>query len=130
MSTNEVGEVLGLHPAVSDANVYGVELPNHDGRAGCVAIVFNREVDPSLLKDVAGFVSAKLPRYAVPLFLRVTKEMQATGNNKRQKHVIRTEGVEHAKVGKKDRLYWLKNGTYVEFKEKDWQAMKSGEVKL
>ncbi|KAL9627241.1 MAG: hypothetical protein Q9164_007661 [Protoblastenia rupestris] len=34
VSTAEVGEVLGLHPRVLEANVYGVEIPHHDGRAG------------------------------------------------------------------------------------------------
>ena len=38
VSTAEVAEVLGRHPKVLESNVYGVEVPNHDGRAGCAAI--------------------------------------------------------------------------------------------
>jgi acyl-CoA synthetase (AMP-forming)/AMP-acid ligase II len=38
VSTVEVSEVLGKFPGVIEANVYGVLLPNHDGRAGCAAI--------------------------------------------------------------------------------------------
>lgn len=38
VSTAEVGEVVGRYPGVVEANVYGVALPKHDGRAGCAAI--------------------------------------------------------------------------------------------
>jgi acyl-CoA synthetase (AMP-forming)/AMP-acid ligase II len=38
VSTAEVAEVLGKFPGIVEANVYGVSLPNHDGRAGCAAI--------------------------------------------------------------------------------------------
>jgi acyl-CoA synthetase (AMP-forming)/AMP-acid ligase II len=38
VSTAEVAEVLGRYPGVVEANVYGVELPSHDGRAGCAAV--------------------------------------------------------------------------------------------
>jgi acyl-CoA synthetase (AMP-forming)/AMP-acid ligase II len=130
VSTNEVAEVLGLHPSVTDANVYGVSLPNHEGRAGCVAIVFNRGPDPAFLQDLANFVTAKLPKYAVPLFLRVTDEVQTNGNNKRQKHLLRGQGVEPAKVGDKDRLFWFNGGTYVPFKDADWERIVRGQAKL
>ncbi|MCJ1243863.1 hypothetical protein MMC30_001060 [Trapelia coarctata] len=130
VSTSEVAEVLGVHPAVLDANVYGVELPNHDGRAGCVAIMFNRDVDEELLGNVAGHVTQKLPRYAVPIFLRVAKELQTTGNNKQQKHMLRTEGVDPKRVAAKDKVYWLRDGTYVEFRESDWEKLNAAAVKL
>jgi acyl-CoA synthetase (AMP-forming)/AMP-acid ligase II len=38
VSTAEVADVLGRFPGVMEANVYGVQLPGHDGRAGCAAI--------------------------------------------------------------------------------------------
>lgn len=41
MSTAEVGEVLGRYPGIAEANVYGVALPGHDGRAGAAAIYIN-----------------------------------------------------------------------------------------
>lgn len=39
VSTAEVSECLGRFPSVVDANVYGVTVPNHDGRAGCAALL-------------------------------------------------------------------------------------------
>ncbi|KAL3475149.1 hypothetical protein BJX99DRAFT_247682 [Aspergillus californicus] len=141
VSTSEVSEVLGVHPELHEANVYGVALPNHDGRAGCAAVVFNQQLqaaDPSVLqapspeslKSLAAHTLRNLPRFAAPLFLRVTSEMQATGNNKQQKHVLRTEGVDPGKVGGADKLYWLQGDTYVPFEEKDWNRVQGGQVKL
>ena len=43
VSTAEVAEVLGNFPGVVEANVYGVLLPGHDGRAGCAAVF----IDPN-----------------------------------------------------------------------------------
>lgn len=136
VSTSEVSEALGTHPSVHEANVYGVELPNHDGRAGCAAVAFDERVavDATLLRSVAEHVKRHLPKYAVPLFLRATTEMQATGNNKQQKHVLRMQGVDPERVrgsgSGKDRLFWLKDGSYAEFGDADWEAMKDGRVKL
>lgn len=44
VSTAEVSECLGKYPGVIDANVYGVQLPNHDGRAGCAALMLSPDV--------------------------------------------------------------------------------------
>lgn len=129
VSTNEVSEALGHHPHVQEANVYGVELPHHDGRAGCVAIVLSEQPNERLLADLAAHARKRLPRFAVPLFLRLAKEMQITGTNKQQKHVVRAQGVDPSKTGD-DELFWLKNGTYVKFSKKDWEELNGGRVKL
>lgn len=57
VSTAEVAEVLGQFPGVVEANVYGVELPSHDGRAGCAAVF----IDPNVQKN---FDFAGLLKYA------------------------------------------------------------------
>lgn len=132
VSTAEVAEVLGTHPSVQEANVYGVQLPNHDGRAGCVAIAFDKQtITPDLLASLAKHSLAGLPKYAVPLFLRVVKDvaLQTTGTNKQQKHILREEGVDPAKANGDD-LFWLNNGTYVPFGFSEWKALQAGSVKL
>lgn len=130
VSTNEVAEALGAHPLVHEANVYGVALPHHDGRAGCVALVLSQEPDAAGLKALADHVQKTLPKYAVPLFLRVVQgKMEITGTNKFQKVRVREEGVEHGKVGG-DKLFWLRGGTYREFERRDWLELEGGRVKL
>ena len=54
VSTAEVSECLGRYPGVVDANVYGVQLPNHDGRAGCAALMLNPEVPQTF--DLGGLL--------------------------------------------------------------------------
>lgn len=132
VSTTEVAQAIGLHTAVQEANVYGVQLPHHDGRAGCVAIVLDSpHPRPELLASLAAHSREKLPRYAVPLFLRVLKEVgtQNTSTNKQQKHVLRQQGIDPANV-QGDALYWLKDGTYAPFGQKEWKALQQGQVKL
>jgi len=129
VSTNEVSEALGNHPSVHEANVYGVELPHHDGRAGCVGLILAEQPSPRLLQDLADHAHKLLPRFAVPLFVRMMKEMQTTGTNKQQKHVVRAQGVDPSKIGE-DELFWLKGGTYVKFSKKDWEDLNGGRVRL
>lgn len=131
VSTSEVSEVLGHHPRVQDVNVYGVQLPGHDGRAGCAAILLDSgEPTAEILESLATYAINSLPRYAVPLFLRLVKEVQATGNNKQQKHVLRTQGVDPDQIASDEKIYWLQGGRYVPFERHDWNGLNAGNVRL
>ena len=137
VATSEVAEVMGAHPHVVEANVYGVLLPGHDGRAGCAAIVMDgdasRRPDEALLGGLAEHVRANLAPYAQPLFLRFTPTLEQTGTQKTVKHALREEGVDPSKVGASapsDRLYWLTKGKYVPFAEKEWRALNGASVRL
>lgn len=133
VSTNEVSEVLGYHPSVLEANVYGVELPHHDGRAGCAAVVLSEGISEALMEGLATHVNL-LPKFAQPIFLRITKGGPVTGTNKQQKHVLRKEGVDLEAVRSgdqhEDQLYWLQNGKYVPFTDSDLERLRGGGVKL
>ena len=131
VSTNEVSEVLGHYSRVLEANVYGVQIPGHDGRAGCAAVLLDTS-EPSAedLESLAMLAINSLPRYAVPIFLRLVKEVQATGNNKQQKHVLRTQGVDPDQIPSKDKIYWLQSGKYVPFARDDWNRLNAGRVRL
>lgn len=134
VSTVEVSEAVGNHPSVTEANVYGVQLPHHDGRAGCVAIAFDRDPDKDTFRSLAGHVRKSLPRYAQPLFLRVLREVggaaQTTGTMKQQKHILRKAGVRPSRKAADSDVYWLKGDTYVPFREKEWKQLEAGQVKL
>ena len=134
VSTNEVSEAVGRHPAVTEANVYGVEIPHHDGRAGCVAIAFHKDPDKDVFRSLASHVKSSLPRYAQPLFLRVMQEAggaaQTTGTNKQQKHVLRRAGVKPSDKTVDGQLFWLKGDTYVPFQDTEWRELEAGRVKL
>ena len=130
VSTAEVSSVLGTHPHIHEANVYGVEVPNHDGRAGCVALLFDSEdVSEGLLDTVAAHARSNLPKYAVPLFLRIVKGHQTTGNNKQLKAVLRGEGISPERMGV-DKVYWLKGGRYERFGKREWEELSQGRARL
>jgi acyl-CoA synthetase (AMP-forming)/AMP-acid ligase II len=61
VSTAEVSEVLGRYPGVLEANVYGVQLPGHDGKAGAAAL----HIDPTVKDafDHQEFLRSVSPRY-------------------------------------------------------------------
>lgn len=99
VSTAEVAEALGSFPGIQEANVYGVEVPGHDGRAGCAAI----HIDPAH-RDKFDFntllthAKKKLPKYAVPVFLRVQKKQTTMHNNKQNKVPLRNDGIDLRKI--------------------------------
>ncbi|KAI3550710.1 AMP-binding enzyme [Colletotrichum abscissum] len=132
VSTQEVGEAVGSHPLVQEANVYGVELPNHDGRAGCAAVVLQGQPSEEVLRSIAQHVKQSLPKYALPIFLRVMppEAMQTTGTNKQQKHGLRSQGVRPGGTDAAGEVYWLKNNTYEPFSGRDWDELNGGRVKL
>ncbi|KAF2834287.1 AMP-binding enzyme [Patellaria atrata CBS 101060] len=132
VSTAEVSAILGSHVDVKEANVYGVEVPGHDGRAGCAAIVLRDYVEEAkigkTLESLGAHVRGKLPRYAVPVFIRVVRHLKATGTNKHQKTELRSQGVEPGRcdLGEGESLWWLKDGRYVSFGSDQWEELKAG----
>lgn len=145
VSTNEVGDILGSHKSVHEANVYGVKVPGHEGRAGCAAMKMEDgslterdgriEIKADILESIAALSSSTLPKYAIPVFLRLVKETTLSSNNKQLKNGLRKEGVDLKAIsesGSNDRLYWLKPGAnaYIEFRQQDLDALEAGKVRL
>ena len=89
VSTLEVANVLAALPGVTDAVVYGVEVPGHDGRAGMASLTVTESFSPA---DVAARAAAELPAYAVPVFLRITSAMALTDTFKHRKSDLQREG--------------------------------------
>jgi acyl-CoA synthetase (AMP-forming)/AMP-acid ligase II len=133
VNTAEVGEILGKYPGVVEANVYGVTVPNHEGKAGCAALT----IEPGFQEafDFASFhnyARAQLPHYAVPVFLRLRHSMSHTHNNKQNKVALREEGVDLDKVDARDTILWTHAGIkgYIPFRRKDWDATNRLQVRL
>src|SRR5882757_6825191 len=68
VSTTEVEEAIGAFGGALEANVYGVNVPGRDGRAGMAAIVAEDSFNLSAFRD---HLTQRLPEYARPVFLRV-----------------------------------------------------------
>jgi fatty-acyl-CoA synthase len=113
VATTEVESAVCGYDAVEEATVFGVEVPGTGGRAGMGAIQLKQgqEFDGKALADA---VYDRLPGYAVPLFVRVVKELAHTSTFKSQKVDLRKEGYRND-VG--DPIYVLagRDEGYVEF---------------
>ena len=137
VSTNEVGEVLGFFGQVAEANVYGVRIPHTDGRAGCAAITTVQGITDEAfdIEGLARHALANLPRYAVPVFIRLVPETDMTATMKQQKGRLKTEGVDLAKVRDAkpgDVMYWMPPGQrrYLPYEKADWETIQAGTFKL
>ena len=95
VSTGEVASVLGRYPGIGHANVYGVEIPGHDGRAGMAAITTTGAVD---FDGLVAFLDDRLPAYAQPLFLRVQGAPEITGTLKFRKQRLQEEGFDPERI--------------------------------
>jgi citronellyl-CoA synthetase len=98
VSTNEVAEVLNAHPQINMANVYGVEVPGIEGKAGMVAFDLpeGEELD---LDGFQAMVERELPGYAQPVFIRVLRSVTTTVTFKLQKTDLREQAFHLDKVG-------------------------------
>ena len=92
VSTNEVGEIINAHTQVDFCNIYGVEIPKADGRAGMASLVLTEGLDTLDVESFSNHVKEHLPAYARPVFLRIQSEMDTTGTFKMVKGELRKEG--------------------------------------
>lgn len=106
VSTNEVGEIINGHPQVDFCNVYGVDIPKADGKAGMASILLSQDTETFDVKGFSAYVVENLPSYARPVFLRIQREIDTTGTFKMVKGDLRKEGYDLKQVD--DPLYVLK----------------------
>ena len=99
VSTEEVEAVINEFDQVEMSCVYGVLLPNTEGRAGMVSLVTNSHSNEDF--NFPGFYSMlqeKLPEYAVPKLIRFAPELNTTATLKIQKGGLKREGYDITKL--------------------------------
>ncbi|KAA0703596.1 Long-chain fatty acid transport protein 6 [Triplophysa tibetana] len=104
VATTEVSETLGQVDFIQEVNVYGVNVPGQEGRAGMAALVLRPECsfDGRKLFDL---VMSELPSYARPLFIRLQESMEMTSTFKQQKFSLVQSGFNPSDIS--DPLYVL-----------------------
>lgn len=110
VSTTEVENICSEYPKIVEAVVYGVEIPNTNGRAGMAAITLQdgAKLNDQDLTDMVTSFKKDLPPYAVPVFLRVQKVVETTGTFKYQKNKLKEQAFDPNKTS--DRLLVLLPG--------------------
>lgn len=127
VSTSEVAETINVFPGVREANVYGVHVTNHEGRAGMVALTADEDLDLSGLRE---HLNVSLPAYARPIFLRVRKEIEVTGTFKQKKVELRNQGFDPAHIA--DDLFFNNpdTGRFEKLDTALYNRIQSGGVRL
>ena len=90
VSTNEVGEILNACEQVEISNVYGVEVPGVEGRAGMAAITLKDGIQFDA-QAFSLYAHRELPSFACPVFVRIGKEQDTTGTFKLVKGQLKKE---------------------------------------
>ncbi|NGY05459.1 long-chain-acyl-CoA synthetase [Solimonas terrae] len=104
VATTEVEGVLNQFATITEAVVYGVQLPNADGRAGMAALSLSADFDGAAL---AAHLCARLPAYAVPLFVRLRSAQETTATFKFRKLELKQQGFDPSMVN--EPLYVLRD---------------------
>ncbi|XP_067254546.1 long-chain fatty acid transport protein 6 isoform X2 [Chanodichthys erythropterus] len=104
VATTEVTEVLGLVDFIQEANVYGVQVPGNEGRAGMAAVIVRPECTFDG-KKLFSLILTELPSYARPLFIRLQESMEMTSTFKQQKFGLVESGFNPSSIS--DPLYFL-----------------------
>lgn len=90
VATTQVEAALVSDESVEECTVFGVEIPRTGGRAGMAAIKL-REGAEFDGKSLARAVYGQLPVYALPLFVRIVKELEQTTTFKSRKVELRDQ---------------------------------------
>ncbi|MEM7182579.1 MAG: long-chain-acyl-CoA synthetase [Spirochaetota bacterium] len=117
ISTYEVELTINRSPQVRESIVYGVTVPGAEGRAGMAALIVEEE------SATAGFdfstfskmLKSSLPAYAIPLFIRILKNIETTGTFKYKKGNLKKQAYDIHTV--EDEIYFLHP------KEKDYRRL-------
>jgi acyl-CoA synthetase (AMP-forming)/AMP-acid ligase II len=129
VATTEVEQALRGAPGLQDCTVYGVQVPNADGRAGMAAVTLaaGATLDGRAFAEHA---VAGLPAYAVPVFLRCVPQLETTATFKTRKQALRDEGADPARIG--DPLYVLLDRArgYEPLTPALWAELQAGKTRL
>ncbi|MFZ5755485.1 MAG: long-chain-acyl-CoA synthetase [Pseudomonadota bacterium] len=111
ISATEVEAALHGCPGLSEAIVYGVEVPGSEGRAGMAALITD---DSFRIEAFTLWVRERVPTYQQPRFVRILGEAaRTTGTFKYRKADYRSEGYDPSRIA--DPLYVRHLGDYRRF---------------
>jgi len=127
VATSEVNDAMRDFTGVIDATTYGVSIPGTDGRAGMSAIVVNEGFDVAALP---AHLARRLPAYARPVFIRISRELDATETFKQKKGELAREGFDPGAIS--DPLFMLdpKSGAYVALDSGAYAQIAGGTMRL
>uniref|UniRef100_A0A8C4ID24 long-chain-fatty-acid--CoA ligase n=1 Tax=Dicentrarchus labrax TaxID=13489 RepID=A0A8C4ID24_DICLA len=129
VATTEVSDILTINDCLKEANVYGVQVPGHEGRIGMAAITVNEgaQFDGS---KIYNHVVNYLPSYARPRFIRIQNAVEVTGTFKQMKGKLVEDSFDPGRI--QDPLYILDDHekSYIQLTAEVYRSIISGNIKL
>ena len=132
VSTLEVEAILNSYESIQTSAVYGVTIPNTEGKA-CMAAA---KLDTSIkfdVEDFSRFVCEVLPGYSIPLFIRICDDLETTSSSfKIRKINLKQEAYNIKSIRDKIMVWDQKLKNYVPFTKVEYQKIiegKFGEIK-
>ena len=111
VSTSEVESIILSFPGIQSSVVYGVKIPHSEGKGGMTAITLQNS-ESFDIKKFSKFLSSSLPRFAIPVFVRIRRDLETTGTFKLKRGNLRGEGYDPSKIS--DLLYiWDSKPNYL-----------------
>ncbi|MFX1280603.1 MAG: long-chain-acyl-CoA synthetase [Promethearchaeota archaeon] len=122
VSTLEVESIINCFDNLEMCTVYGVEIPNSEGKAGMTSIKLS-EKHSFDLATFSQFIFENLPKYAIPLFLRITDNLEFTGTHKLRKINLRKQGFDITNI--QDQIYFWnpESNRYEDFDKKKYNHL-------
>ena len=128
VSTNEVAEVLNTFAQIDEATVYGVEIPDTEGRAGMAALVANVAASDFDFPALVAHLEAELPAYARPVFLRFRAALEVTATLKQKKVNLRKQGFDVTKLDEPIYVMLPRSGEYTRLDKALFAKIMAGEI--
>ncbi|XP_041838343.1 very long-chain acyl-CoA synthetase-like [Melanotaenia boesemani] len=129
VATTEVSDILTITGCLQEANVYGVQVPGHEGRIGMAAVTVKKDAqfDGSAMYN---HVVSYLPSYARPRFVRIQNAVELTGTFKQMKGKLVEQGFDPGCI--QDPLYILDDHvkSYIPLTAQFYASIISGSIKL
>ncbi|KAG7218274.1 hypothetical protein INR49_010332 [Caranx melampygus] len=129
VATTEVSDILSLSECLKEANVYGVQVPGHEGRIGMAAVTVKEgaQFDGSRIYD---HVVSYLPSYARPRFIRIQDTVELTATFKQMKVKLVEEGFDPGRIQEPVFILDNQEKSYVPLTTQVFCSITSGNIKL
>ena len=98
VATTEVESIMMEYSDIEHAVVYGIEIPNTDGRAGMATITVSQDFTETDWQALTHFLRDNLPSYSIPVFIRLRRDLEVTGTFKYRKVELKQEAYHLEKV--------------------------------
>ncbi|XP_062860721.1 long-chain fatty acid transport protein 2-like isoform X2 [Trichomycterus rosablanca] len=129
VATTEVADIISTLDFLEDVNVYGVQVPGHEGRVGMAAVTLkeNREFDSA---QIYHHVTKHLPAYARPRFIRILGTMETTGTFKQVKVSLMRDGFHPERSASPVYVLQENRGQYVPLTRQCYRDIQSGQIRF